>query len=95
MSLTTAPPPPAVRPDLGFVPPLEEAQPPPRDRGQVKWFNDQKGFGFIVDADGRDVFVHYGVIDGGGFKTLDDGETVAYDAVDGPKGRKATRVCRL
>ena len=93
MSLITAPPPPA-RTAFGPVPPVV-GDPPPRDRGQVKWFNDQKGFGFIIDADGRDVFVHYGVIDGGGFKTLDDGETVAYDAVDGPKGRKATRVCRL
>ncbi len=62
--------------------------------GRVKWFNDQKGFGFIVDDDGRDVFVHYGVIEGEGFKTLQDDEVVQYDYADGPKGRRATRVVR-
>ena len=62
--------------------------------GQVKWFNDQKGFGFICDDEGRDVFVHYGVIDGEGFKTLTDGENVRYSFIDGPKGRRATRVIR-
>ena len=62
--------------------------------GKVKWFNDQKGFGFICDDDGRDIFVHYAVIEGDGFKTLSDGETVSYTVVDGPKGRRATRVIR-
>jgi CspA family cold shock protein len=63
--------------------------------GKVKWFNDQKGFGFIsAEADARDVFVHHSVIESQGFRTLQDGETVEYDAEDGPKGLKATRVKR-
>jgi CspA family cold shock protein len=66
----------------------------PQQTGRVKWFNDQKGFGFISDDEGRDVFVHYGVIDGEGFKTLAEGEIVRYSVADGPKGRRATRVIR-
>lgn len=64
--------------------------------GKVKWFNDQKGFGFIAaDADGMDVFVHHTVIEGEGFRTLEDGEGVEYEFESGPKGLKATRVKRL
>jgi len=64
--------------------------------GKVKWFNDQKGFGFITpDAGGGDVLVHHSVIEGTGFKTLDDNEPVEYEAQQGPKGMKATRVRRL
>jgi CspA family cold shock protein len=63
--------------------------------GKVKWFNDQKGFGFIASEQGKDVFVHHSVIEGEGFRTLQDGESVEYDAEDGPKGMKATRVKRL
>jgi CspA family cold shock protein len=63
--------------------------------GKVKWFNDQKGFGFIAsDSGGKDIFVHHTVIEGEGFRTLQDGETVDYEAEDGPKGLKATRVRR-
>ena len=63
--------------------------------GKVKWFNDQKGFGFILSDKGRDVFVHHSVIEGQGFKTLQENETVEYEFEDGPKGMKATKVRRL
>src|SRR6476620_4917414 len=62
--------------------------------GKVKWFNDQKGFGFISSEQNRDVFVHHSVIEGDGYKTLEDGETVEYEAEDGPKGLKALKVRR-
>jgi len=62
--------------------------------GKVKWFNDQKGFGFISSEENKDVFVHHSVIEGDGFRTLEDGEAVEYEAVDGPKGTKATKVRR-
>ena len=64
--------------------------------GKVKWFNDQKGFGFLTSESGaKDIFVHHSVIEGQGFRTLQDGETVEYEAEDGPKGMKAIRVKRL
>jgi CspA family cold shock protein len=63
--------------------------------GKVKWFNDQKGFGFICSEQGRDVFVHHSVIEGHGFRTLQENESVEYDFEDGPKGMKATKVRRL
>jgi CspA family cold shock protein len=63
--------------------------------GKVKWFNDQKGFGFIATEGGKDVFVHHSVIEGEGFRTLEDGEAVEYEAEEGPKGSKATKVRRV
>lgn len=63
-------------------------------RGIVKWFNDAKGFGFIEHETGRDVFVHYSVIETEGFKTLKDGEEVEYELREGDKGLNASRVLR-
>jgi CspA family cold shock protein len=63
-------------------------------KGQVKWFNDAKGFGFIEHSNGEDVFVHYSVIEWDGFKTLKDGEEVEYELKAGQKGLHAARVSR-
>lgn len=61
--------------------------------GTVKWFNEAKGFGFITPQDGSaDVFVHYSVIQGSGFKKLTEGQSVEYEAEKGPKGMQATLV---
>lgn len=66
-----------------------------RARGVVKWFNDSKGYGFITNAKGEDVFVHYSAIGGEGFKTLSEGQEVEYDEQVGPKGLQATNVSKL
>jgi CspA family cold shock protein len=64
--------------------------------GTVKWFNAKKGFGFVlVDGVDRDIFVHYSVIDGDGFRTLAEGERVQVDFGDDGRGPRARRVCRL
>jgi CspA family cold shock protein len=64
-------------------------------KGTVKWFNESKGFGFITSEDGGDVFVHFGDIQGEGFKTLAEGDAVSFDVVEGPKGPKAENVVKL
>ncbi|MBZ0155193.1 MAG: cold-shock protein [Alphaproteobacteria bacterium] len=62
--------------------------------GTVKWFNDSKGFGFITSNDGTDVFVHHSSIQGQGFKSLAEGDSVTFDTEKGPKGPKAVNVVR-
>lgn len=62
--------------------------------GVVKWFDSRKGFGFVIGPDGRDVFVHYTIIEGTGFRSLKDGAAVRYDAARTEKGWRATRVVR-
>jgi len=63
--------------------------------GQVKWFNDAKGYGFIEQEDGDDVFVHYSAIQVEGFKTLSEGQQVQFEVTQGPKGPQASNVTRV
>ena len=63
--------------------------------GTVKWFNDQKGYGFIEQEDGPDLFVHYKEIAGEGFKSLYEGDKVSFEVEEGPKGPLAVRVSKL
>jgi CspA family cold shock protein len=63
--------------------------------GTVKWFNDSKGFGFIQQENGEDVFVHFSAIQGDGFKSLAEGQSVSFDIVQGPKGLQAANVNKI
>jgi len=64
-------------------------------QGKVKWFNGQKGYGFITTDEGQDVFVHYSAIDGSGFKTLEQGQRVEFEITEGQKGLQAARVNKV
>jgi len=64
-------------------------------KGTVKWFSNQKGYGFITPEDGKDVFVHHSVIQGDGYKTLEEGQAVEFEITDGPKGEQAKNVVKL
>jgi CspA family cold shock protein len=64
-------------------------------RGKVKWFNDAKGFGFLEQENGEDVFCHFSAITGEGFKSLQEGDAVEFDVVKGPKGLQAANVKKV
>ena len=64
-------------------------------RGTVKWFSNQKGYGFIASESGKDVFVHHSAIQGDGYKSLDEGQEVEFEIQQGSKGEQATNVVKL
>ena len=64
-------------------------------QGYVKWFNDSKGFGFIEQDTGEDIFVHFSAIEGEGYKSLSDGQQVEFEYIDTPKGLQATKVQKV
>ncbi len=64
-------------------------------KGTVKWFNNQKGYGFITDENGSEVFVHYSGLNMDGYKTLDEGQAVEFEVVEGPKGPQAVNVTKI
>ena len=65
------------------------------EKGKVKWFNNSKGYGFIERESGEDVFVHYTAVTGDGYRTLEEGQTVEFEVVEGDKGLQATNVTRV
>jgi cold shock protein len=74
---------------------MQEFRAMARTNGTVKWFSQEKGFGFLQREGGADVFVHFSAIDGSGFKVLYEGEEVEFDIIEEPKGPKAANVVRL
>ena len=64
-------------------------------RGTVKWFSNQKGYGFITPESGKDVFVHHSEIQGEGYKTIEEGQAVEFEIVSGPKGEQAKNVVKI
>ena len=64
-------------------------------KGKVKWFSNQKGYGFITPESGSDVFVHHTAIKGDGYKTLEEGQEVEFEIVNGPKGQQASNVVKV
>jgi cold shock protein len=82
------------RPSSGLVPPVKNEESEAMANGTVKWFNDAKGFGFISQDGGEDVFVHHTAITMDGFRTLKEGERVEFDITKGPKGLQAANVRR-
>ncbi|KHO13746.1 csp2 protein product [Latilactobacillus curvatus] len=65
------------------------------NNGTVKWFNADKGFGFITGEDGKDVFAHFSAIQGDGYKSLDEGQAVSFDVEDSDRGPQATNIVKL
>ena len=63
--------------------------------GTVKWFNAEKGYGFITDEKGNDIFAHYSAIEGDGYKSLENGEAVSFNVVDGDRGPQAANIVKL
>jgi len=63
--------------------------------GTVKWFNAEKGYGFITDEKGNDIFAHFSAIQGDGYKSLENGQAVSFDVVDGDRGPQAANIVRL
>jgi len=64
-------------------------------KGTVKWFNSEKGFGFITGEDGQDVFAHFSAIEGDGFKSLEEGQDVDFDVTEGDRGPQAANIIKL
>jgi len=78
-----------------FLAILEERRKLIMAKGKVKWFSNQKGYGFITPESGSDVFVHFSAIQGDGYKSLEEGQDVEFEIEKGPKGEQATKVTRI